>query len=43
VKLEGGVAQTNIGAATEREMKEKKARAEDALPCIPSYSSLSIE
>jgi len=30
-KLAGGVAQINIGAATEIEMKEKKARVEDAL------------
>jgi chaperonin GroEL len=30
-KLAGGVAQVNIGAATESEMKEKKARVEDAL------------
>ncbi len=30
-KLAGGVAQINIGAATETEMKEKKARVEDAL------------
>ncbi len=30
-KLAGGVAQINIGAATEAEMKEKKARVEDAL------------
>jgi chaperonin GroEL len=30
-KLSGGVAQINVGAATEAEMKEKKARAEDAL------------
>ncbi len=30
-KLAGGVAQLNIGAATESEMKEKKARVEDAL------------
>ncbi len=30
-KLSGGVAQINIGAATELEMKEKKARVEDAL------------
>jgi chaperonin GroEL len=29
-KLAGGVAQINIGAATETEMKEKKARVEDA-------------
>jgi chaperonin GroEL len=30
-KLSGGVAQINVGAATETEMKEKKARVEDAL------------
>ncbi|NQT52096.1 chaperonin GroEL, partial [bacterium] len=30
-KLAGGVAQINVGAATEPEMKEKKARIEDAL------------
>ena len=30
-KLSGGVAQINVGAATEAEMKEKKARVEDAL------------
>ena len=30
-KLAGGVAQINVGAATEIEMKEKKARVEDAL------------
>ncbi len=30
-KLAGGVAQVNVGAATEAEMKEKKARIEDAL------------
>ena len=30
-KLTGGVAQINVGAATEVEMKEKKARIEDAL------------
>jgi chaperonin GroEL len=30
-KLSGGVAQINVGAATEAEMKEKKARIEDAL------------
>jgi chaperonin GroEL len=36
-KLSGGVAVINVGAATETEMKEKKARVEDALhatrPC----------
>ncbi|MBI5364043.1 MAG: chaperonin GroEL [Planctomycetes bacterium] len=30
-KLSGGVAQINVGAATEAEMKEKKQRVEDAL------------
>ena len=30
-KLAGGVAKINVGAATEAEMKEKKARVEDAL------------
>ena len=30
-KLVGGVAQVNVGAATETELKEKKARIEDAL------------
>jgi len=30
-KLSGGIAQLNVGAATEAEMKEKKARVEDAL------------
>jgi chaperonin GroEL len=30
-KLVGGVAQIQVGAATETEMKEKKARVEDAL------------
>jgi len=30
-KLAGGVAQINVGSATEAEMKEKKARVEDAM------------
>src|SRR5690606_33447661 len=30
-KIAGGVAVINVGAATESEMKEKKARVEDAL------------
>ena len=30
-KLAGGVAKINVGASTESEMKEKKARVEDAL------------
>jgi len=33
-KLVGGVAQINVGAATEIEMKEKKARVEDALHAV---------
>src|SRR5438046_7159675 len=31
-KLVGGVASSKVGAATETEMKEKKARVEDAMP-----------
>jgi chaperonin GroEL len=30
-KLSGGVAKINVGAATESEMKERKARVEDAM------------
>ena len=30
-KMVGGVAVINVGAATETEMKEKKARVEDAM------------
>ena len=33
-KLAGGVAVVNVGAATETEMKEKKARVEDALHAV---------
>jgi chaperonin GroEL len=33
-KLAGGVAKVNVGAATESEMKEKKARVEDALHAV---------
>lgn len=33
-KLAGGVAVVNVGAATESEMKEKKARVEDALHAV---------
>ncbi len=33
-KLSGGVAQINVGAATETELKEKKARIEDALHAV---------
>ncbi|MCK4548127.1 MAG: chaperonin GroEL, partial [Candidatus Eisenbacteria sp.] len=35
-KLAGGVAVINVGAATETEMKEKKARVEDALAATRS-------
>ena len=35
-KLVGGVAVINVGAATETEMKEKKARVEDASKCDAS-------
>ncbi len=37
-KLSGGVAVINVGAPTEVEMKEKKARVEDALHATPSCS-----
>jgi chaperonin GroEL len=41
-KLSGGVAQINVGAATEAEMKEKKARVEDALhACGPPSKKAS--
>ena len=33
-KLTGGVAQINVGAASEAELKEKKARVEDALHAV---------
>src|SRR5919109_1469141 len=37
-KLSGGVAKINVGAATESEMKEKKARVEDAMHATrPAY------
>ena len=35
-KLAGGVAVVKVGAATETEMKEKKARVEDALHATPA-------
>ena len=35
-KLAGGVAVINVGAATEVELKEKKARVEDALSATRS-------
>ncbi len=35
-KLAGGVALVKVGAATETEMKEKKARVEDALHATPA-------
>ena len=37
-KLIGGVAVINVGAATETEMKEKKARVEDALNALDMTS-----
>ena len=41
-KLSGGVAQINVGAATEVAMKEKKARVEDALhACAPRLKKAS--
>jgi len=33
-KLSGGIAQINVGAASEAELKEKKARVEDALHAV---------
>jgi chaperonin GroEL len=41
-KLSGGVAVLNIGAATESEMKEKKARVEDALHATRAASKEGI-
>ncbi len=41
-KLVGGVAVINVGAATEVEMKEKKARVEDALSATRSASEEGI-
>jgi chaperonin GroEL len=41
-KLAGGVAQINVGAATEVEMKEKKARVEDALHATRAASEEGI-
>jgi chaperonin GroEL len=41
-KLVGGVAQINVGAATEAEMKEKKARVEDALHACRAASQEGI-
>src|ERR1700723_163655 len=35
-KLVGGVAVIKVGAATETELKEKKARVEDAMPATPA-------
>ena len=37
-KLAGGVALIKVGAATEMEMKEKKARVEDALHATRAQS-----
>ena len=41
-KLAGGVAIINVGAATETEMKEKKARVEDALHATRAAVTVSI-
>ena len=41
-KLVGGVAVINVGAATETEMKEKKARVEDALHATRAASQEGI-
>jgi chaperonin GroEL len=41
-KLSGGVAQLNVGAATESEMKEKKARVEDALHAVRAATEEGI-
>ncbi|MFA4984361.1 MAG: chaperonin GroEL [Candidatus Omnitrophota bacterium] len=41
-KLAGGVAVINVGAATETEMKEKKARVEDALHATRAASQEGI-
>jgi chaperonin GroEL len=41
-KLSGGVAVLNIGAATEAEMKEKKARVEDALHSVRAASEEGV-
>ena len=41
-KLSGGVAKVNVGAATESEMKERKARVEDALHATRAAASEGI-
>ena len=41
-KLAGGVAVLNVGAATEAEMKEKKARVDDALHAVRAASEEGI-
>ena len=41
-KLSGGVARINVGAATETEMKEKKARIDDALHACRAASEEGI-
>src|SRR5262249_31464618 len=41
-KLAGGVAKINVGAATESEMKEKKARVEDAMHATRAASQEGI-
>ncbi len=42
-KLAGGVAVINVGAATEAEMKEKKARVEDALHATKAAAEEGID
>src|ERR687889_323936 len=42
-KLAGGVAVINVGAATEAEMKEKKARVEDALHAPHAAAERGVE
>src|SRR3984893_5242219 len=41
-KLSGGVAKINVGAATESEMKERKARVEDAMHATRAASQEGI-
>lgn len=42
VKFSGGIAKINVGAATEAEMKEKKARLEDAMHATKAASEEGI-
>src|SRR5439155_20086108 len=41
-KLAGGGAGVNVGAATETERKEKKARVEDALPATRAEGEAGV-